>query len=473
MHRTKGGLLMISKPILRRIPRILLALALIAFFEGIVYGAKKDKNSEKKPAITEAELQSHVMSFADRFAAVMVTSFDEFEAKQPPQKVRHEVLALVTYSMSNAYVIAGESDPDVALLDIVSMITLGRIILEEEGPTRYGQKVQPIIQGFRTAEKDIRDIAAVVLTPDQLADLMATIKRWRKENTGVIFFPPIRFSDFDADRRGSHLTRAEGQGGLFKSVEAATEQVEEMRLLAERGMYLATRMPQMSGLFAELWLTRLLENPHTAKVLTDVSTLSAATDRLAAAAEKLPDQIAVERNATIRQAVKSIAQERNSAVNQIAATLSAERKAALDAFASEEGRIRALLADLRQTLATGNEFVGSVNALATQFKSNIPSEPAKPFDIRDYRMTLAELSSSAKELTKLAASLERVSDKVGADKLIPHIVNALDRAESEGEELINHAMLQMILLIVIGLIGYIIARLFIQYISTKMMASAK
>ncbi len=431
---------MIRKPVFRTIPCILLALALITLIAGGAHGAKKDSSSKKKPTITEAELQSHVMSFADRFAAIMVKSSDEFETREPSRKNRHAVLAMVTYSMSNAFIIAGESDPDVALLDIASMITLGRIIFEEEGPLRYGKAVQPIIEGFRLAEKEIREIAALVLTPDQLDSLMSMIKRWRKENSGVTFFPTIRFSDFASDRRASHLTRAERQGGLFKSVEAATEQVEEMRLLAERGMYLATRMPQMSGLFAELWLTRMMKNPYTAEVLADFSTLSAATDRLAAAAEKLPDQIAVERNA------------------------------AINAIAGEEGRIRSLLADLRQTFASGNEFVGSVNALTTQFKSDTPSEPSRPFDIRDYQMTLAELSNSAQELTKLAASLERVSDKVGADMLIPQIVNALDRAESEGEELINHATRQMIFLIVIGLIGYTIARLFIQYFSIKMKA---
>jgi len=464
---------MIGKPLFRKISCTLLALALVTFIRGGVHGAKKDKSSTKKPTITEAELQSHVMSFADRFAAIMVTSFDEFETKKPTEKDRHKVLAMVTHSISNAYIIAGESDPDVALLDIASMITLGRIIFEEEGIVRYGKMVEPIIQGFQMAEKDIRQIAALVLAPDQVADLTSIIKRWRKENPEVAFFPTIRFGDFAADRRGSHLTRAEGKRGLFKSVEAATEQVEEMRLLAERGMYLATRMPQMSGLFAELWMTRLLKNPNTAKVLSDLATLTAATERIAAAAEKLPDQIAAERKASINQAMKSIAQERNSAVNQIAARLSEERKATFDALAAEEGGIRDLLADLRQTLATGNEFVGSVNALTTQFQSVTPSEPAKPFDIRDYQMTLAELSNSAQELTKLAASLARLSDQVGSDKLIPHIVDALDRAESEGEELINHTMRQMILLIVIGLIGYIIARLLVQYFSTKMKTPAK
>jgi len=306
-----------------------------------------------------------------------------------------------------------------------------------------------------------------------LADLMSIINGWRKENPGLTFYPPIRFSDFAANRRGSKLTRTEKHGGLFKSVETATVQVEEMRLLAERGMYLATRMPQLSGLFAELWLTRLLANPSTKKILADVSKLSVATDRMAMVAEKLPDQIAMERNATIKQAMKSIAQERNNAVNQIAAALSAERKATIDALMADEDRIRGLLTDLRQTFATGNEFLGSANALATQFQSGSPTEPVRPFDIRDYRMTLVELSNSAQELTKLADSLERISSKVSADKLIPQVVNALDRAESEGEELIDHTIRQLILLIVIGLIGYVIAKLFIQYFSTKMKAFAK
>ncbi len=464
---------MFRKLFFRKIPCILLTLALIMFVGGIVYGAKNDESSEKKPVISEAELQSHVMSFADRFAAIMVTSFYEFETKKPSKKVRYEVLSMVTYSISNAYIIAGESDSDVALLDIISMVTLGRIIFEKQGPLIYSKTVQPITQGFRMAEKDIREIAMVVLTPNQLTDLLSIIEHWRKENPGLIFFPPIRFSDFDADRRQSKLARAEGQRGLFKSVEAATEQVEEMRLLAERGMYLATRMPQLSGLFAELWLTRLLESPYTAKILADISTLSVATERLAAAAEKLPDQIAVERNAAIRQSMKSIAQERNSAVNQIAATLSAERKATIDAFVAEEYRIRGLLTDLQQTFATGNEFVASVNALTTQFKSVTPSESTKPFDIRDYQMTLSELSNSAQELTKIAASMERISDKIGGEHLLLQVVNALDRAESEGDELIDHTTRKMILLIVIGLIGYIISKLLIQYFANKIKSQAK
>jgi hypothetical protein len=206
------------------------------------------------------------------------------------------------------------------------------------------------------AEKDVRKIAAVVLTPDQIDNLMSIIKSWRKKNPKMTFFPPIRFSDFAAERRKSKLTKAEVQKGLFNSIEAATERADEMRLQVERGLYLATRMPQLSGMYAELWLTRLIKSPYAAEVLADISTLSEAADRIAVTTEKLPDQIAAERRATIKQLMREISNER-----------------------------KAVLEDTRV------------------------------------------------EITK-----------------------AIERAEREGEKLVDHSMHQAIILIVIGLIGYVL-----------------
>ena len=75
-------------------------------------------------------------------------------------------------------------------------------------------------------------IAAKVLTPNQMLNLMNIIKRWRRENPELKSFPFMRFSNFAAERRDAALTRAEEPEGLFESVESASESVEEMRLLA-------------------------------------------------------------------------------------------------------------------------------------------------------------------------------------------------------------------------------------------------
>jgi hypothetical protein len=366
---------------------LLIMLAIVSIAGGDVQGAKEEKGEdakEKTYAITEAQLQSHVMSFADRFVSILITALQEFETRKPSKKSRYEVSALITYSLSNGYIIAAESDPDIALLDMLSMVTLGRIIFEKEGLSKYGKAVEPIIEGFRVAEKDIRKIAAIVLTPDELSNLMRIINRWRKQNPEVIFYPLIRFSNFAGERRESTLTRAEESEGLFESVESASETVEEMRLLAERGMYLATRMPQLWGMFGELWLTNILDSPDIKKTLTDLSQLSQGTAGLASIAEKLPDQIATEREATIKQ---------------LAGEISAARKAAMADFLTEFKRIE--------------------------------------------------------------------------ERLIPEIAKAMDRAESEGEELVDHTMRQAIVLIAIWLVGYVIARLLIQFFSNKMKASPK
>ena len=305
---------MLVKQFFRKFPCILLALGIIVVVGGVVHGAEKDEDTEKRPyavkkkeavvgsvvhgaekgedtekkpyAMKEAELQSRVMSFADRFSAIMITAIQKYEALKPSKENHLKVMSIIAYSLSNAYIIAGESDPDVALLDMISMVTLGRIILEEAGPRRYGKQVKPVTEGFRRAEKKITGIAAMVLTPDELGQLMVTIKRWQRKNPEVTFFPFVRFGSFAADRRESKLTKEEEPEGLFDSVEAATQQAEEMRLLAERGMYLGTRIPQLTGLFAEIWLAELIDNPDIENLLADISQLSQTTARLAAVAER-------------------------------------------------------------------------------------------------------------------------------------------------------------------------------------------
>ena len=141
---------------IRKFSSILLAVMIIALAGGDLMGAQKDKKTEqKKSVITEAQLQSHLMSFADRFTSILDTAIAKFEELNPPPEIRYEVLELMTYSLSHAYIIAGESDPDTALLDMLSMVTLGRIFFEEEGPSRYGEVVAPVIHGYLKAEADI------------------------------------------------------------------------------------------------------------------------------------------------------------------------------------------------------------------------------------------------------------------------------------------------------------------------------
>lgn len=131
--------------------------------------------------------------------------------------------------------------------------------------------------------------------------------------------------------------------GARYEIETASETVEEMRLLAERSVHMATRMPQRLGLFGDLWLTRWLNTPSVQAPLAESTTLSQGADRMAVAVEKLPAQIAVERDTTLKVLIDHVSRERDQAIGQLVQGVTAERKAALDILLTEERRIEARL----------------------------------------------------------------------------------------------------------------------------------
>ena len=72
---------MYVKQFLRACSCLLLALAIVSFAGGDVRGAREEKDKdakEKTYAINEAQLQSHLMSFADRFASIMNMTIAKF-----------------------------------------------------------------------------------------------------------------------------------------------------------------------------------------------------------------------------------------------------------------------------------------------------------------------------------------------------------------------------------------------------------
>ena len=88
----------------------------------------------------------------------------------------------------------------------------------------------------------------------------------------------------------------------------------------------------------------------------------------------------------------------------------------------------------------------------------------KHFDIKDYHETI-------KATTRLVEASNRLVSTGELEKMIRQLINAMDRAEKEGEELVDHAFRQGIILILIWLIGYVIAKLAYDTISRKQEAS--
>jgi hypothetical protein len=436
--------------------------------------------------MTEVELQSELMSYADRFVSILAQAFEDFETLDPTPDARHAIMGDTVYSLSAVFTIAADPNPQTALLDMVVLTTLGRMIYQDNMRRKYGTPVEVMARGYRHMETDIWAIAVKVLAKEQQEELRQIILQWRKQNPDKVIFNYLRFSDFAAQRRNSTLVKREKSGGLFKSVQEVTEQVEEMRMLAERGIFLATRLPLLTGNFAEVWMSQMMVNPEAQKVLTDVHTFSSVSERLANVAEQLPDKMMKDmsklRWQTVNQVMQGIDQwsgktlnevmdrvaiEREAFINQFMNRLIGEQKIALEALLTEEQRVTALVTELRKAIEGGNNLLLTANTLTEKFNVGQPSpEPkdSKPFDIKDYQATIAEV-------TTLVESTNRLVTSVGLEELLPQLISAIDRLEREGEELIDHSFRQAVMLILIAMGAYIIARLIYNFLNKKLITS--
>jgi len=271
---------------------------------------KKDNDKEKTYIMTEMELQSELMGYADRFSSILILAFENFEALKPTPEARHAIMEDTLYTLSAVLTIAAGPNPQTALLDMVVLTTLGRIIYQDNMRRKYGKPLEVMAKGYRQMEADIWGIAAKVLFVEQQEELRQLIMQWRESNPKRTTFNYLRFSSFIEQPRKSTLVKKGKAGGLIKSVQQVTEEVGEMRMIAERALFLGTRMPLLTGYFAELWMSQTIVSPEAQKVLADVHGFSSASERLANVAEQLPDKImdnvAIERKTAIDQLIKAI-----------------------------------------------------------------------------------------------------------------------------------------------------------------------
>jgi len=237
----------------RMLTAFFLSLMFLFIAQTFSFAAKKTK--KKGYVMTEVELQSELMSYADRFASIMSQAFEDFDALKPRFQTRNFILNDLTYSQSAVSTIAAEPNPQVGLLNMIAVTTLGRLIYEDNMRRKYGKSTAVLAAGLLQLEKDIWSIAAKVLTSEQRGELRQLILLWRKNNPDKIVYNYLRFSDFAAQQRNSTLVKKVQAGGLFKTVKEVTQQVEETRMLAERGIFLATRLPLLTGNFAEVWMS--------------------------------------------------------------------------------------------------------------------------------------------------------------------------------------------------------------------------
>ncbi len=386
------------------------------------------------------QVQSELMAFADRFFAVTLDAAKTLERALDTPESRYTAAAARLVGLMVTTDIAASPNPGAALLDMTVFMTLKRTVWEEYWmPEVYGDAGLPVLDALRELEADIWEIAADVYTPEQLVELGTLIDDWRTRHPDTVSVDFMRITELGDARQVQNLVDAGRPGGMLAPVTEANRNIEEMRLLAERLAFLATRMQLMISLQVEMASAKLAVQPEVRQLLEDSRTFTEATDRAAEAFATL---------------VADLPEERRAAIDQILAGLSEERERLLADLAGEDGELRPTLGDVRDTFEAGRRLAELLNETVVNtdllVKRVLDEEPPRPFDILDYRATLVEATITVKEIQEVLARVEHLLSSEDIGQELDQVVDSANRLEDEViDEVIDRAFLRGVALIVV------------------------
>ena len=439
----------------------------------------------RETPLTQLELQSDLMSFADRFHEFLVQASIDPEFHNQSLLFGDHLAILLA-----AFTIAAGPNPGVGLLDMVVLTTLGRIIYEEHWLKQYGGLVKPYLTALRSLEADIWKIAAKVLTPDEQRELRNLIRAWRQAHPQQVLFAFIRFSDFAGERGTFTVAEAQKARGLFKSVQKATQKIEDVRLLAERGLYLGSRTLLLLGPVGEAWLTEWLRQPELTQLRRDVTQISDAMNRAVELTEQLPTNIRQEREATVADVAKRVTRERQATIQQLMdrvdITLNLlmdrvgdERRQLMHELTSEEAGLIGALTALQQTLAMANTLgttmqgtVQALDAFAVRSHARLTAADKQTADVNDIRRLVVDVAQTTQHLEGLVQALDRLLVSPGWEQRLPQLLQVLDRVTTEGGDFVTHTLsrsftygLALLLVLLLGIV--LSGMILIQYAAKR------
>ncbi|MBM4184175.1 MAG: hypothetical protein FJ207_08085 [Gemmatimonadetes bacterium] len=236
-------------------------------------------------------------------------------------------------------------------------------------------------------EREIWSIGESTYPASEVAGLRARLKSWQEtavsSPAGVVDLPTAG---------GPQMSK-----GLFAPLDEANRQLEESRLLGERFLFLAERLPVMTLWQAEAVAWEILAAPESRRTLDGLEVMSATLERLALRVDSLP------------------------------ALMDEQREAVFAAFDARDATARTLMSDAGALIAEagpliegGQQATASLAAaLATAERTvaalrdeSLPGGAAS-FDIAAYESALADFRAATEALS---ASLARAEGLAGTPR---------------------------------------------------------
>ncbi len=373
--------------------------------------AQAFKNSitgERPHEISIQELDQLTYGYADRYYMIVGSAVDTIKRNNPDptqRRIAHQIKLNGVLAVND--IVSGD-DPYSEVFDLVVAVTLQSTVwIDENGAEKaFGDRAPVLIKALREMRIEAWDLAAKVLTQDQLELLDYLIIQWRLTHPEVQEVEFVKFDEFAGARSTALLSELKAGGGFLEPLSQASLVLKDWGRLSERAFWYSKRAPNIAAIQAEGAVNEILASPEIESVLQTSQSLGKTADAL-------PKTMDAEREAFF-------------------ADIDARQTLLTNTLGNLHGimvEADALTTNLQQMLAVLGDTLKVADQVGRTFGVDKPptQPPGRPFDIQDYSAALVRLNEVVTNMHALSVDADEITRSEGWNKAVKDITDATDR----------------------------------------------
>lgn len=330
-----------------------------------------------QPAVSPSELVSLTEELADTYAISIAQAVNQMQEASSPE-VRKQAQRVKTFVGATAYALAASPNPEIAMIDLVTNISVQRSLFASGMADRlFGDLAPPLIDAYADVEQAGWTTLKRVYTDQQLGVLRDAIHRWLAANPRPDTLPFIRAPNLAKYRNISRVTTP-GSIRLLAPVAEAARTAMELRLLGERSLFIGQRYPFLLNWYGEQVVYDVMAAPETQDILRSTAVFSSSARRMSELVERLPNL----------EAMKLTLDDLNGTLAQAGPLL---------------GTLRGVIGDFNLTLGTTDRLLAPFQTRAIG-----GGPPERTFDVSQYALALRELGAAAGQMNTLLVNTSRL-----------------------------------------------------------------
>jgi len=373
--------------------------------------AFKTTTETNQNRITIPELDQLIYGYADRYFMVISSAADAIKTGNPnpaQRRIAHQIKLNGVQAIND---IVSGNDPYAQVLDLVVSVTLQSILWidEDQAGTIFGDRSPGLIKAMYTMRIEAWDLAARVLTQEQLEALDLMILEWRRAHPEVDQVAFVKFDNFASARSVGLLTDIKAGSGFLAPLSEASQVLKDWGRLTERVFWYSKRAPNVAAIQAEGAVNEILATPEVGSMLQDA-------DRLEKIAESMPQTIDAQRRAFFAEldARQTLLTNSLTGVRQILAEVTAIG-----------GTATMVASNTHQTLAALSDTLNIAERVGKTFHFDEPG--GRRFDIMEYEATLSRLNEVVTNVHQFSLGADQIAQSEGWKKALRDMTDATDR----------------------------------------------